>query len=51
MHSMTGCGSGKVRKDGWEITVDLKTVNHRFLDIGMQAPRHIQHPKQNRLSV
>ena len=41
MHSMTGCGSGKVQQDGWEVTVDLKTVNHRFLDIGMRLPRNL----------
>ena len=41
MHSMTGCGSGKVQRDGWEVTVDLKTVNHRFLDISMRLPRNI----------
>ena len=41
MHSMTGCGSGSVQKDGWEVTVDLKTVNHRFLDIGMRLPRNL----------
>lgn len=46
MHSMTGCGSGKVRKDGWEITVDLKTVNHRFLDIGMRLPRNLSFLEQ-----
>ena len=38
---MTGCGSGKVQQDGWEVTVDLKTVNHRFLDIGMRLPRNL----------
>ena len=41
MRSMTGCGSGKVQQDGWEVTVDLKTVNHRFLDIGMRLPRNL----------
>ena len=41
MHSMTGCGSGKVQQDGWEVTVDLKTVNHRFLDVSMRLPRHL----------
>ena len=41
MHSMTGCGSGKVQQGGWEVTVDLKTVNHRFLDISMRLPRNI----------
>ena len=41
MRSMTGCGSGKVTRDGWEITVDLKTVNHRFLDLGLRLPRNL----------
>ena len=46
MRSMTGCGSGKVRQDGWEVTVDLKTVNHRFLDIGMRLPRNLSFLEQ-----
>ena len=46
MHSMTGCGSGKVQQDGWEVTVDLKTVNHRFLDISMRLPRHLSFLEQ-----
>ena len=46
MRSMTGCGSGKVQKDGWEVTVDLKTVNHRFLDIGMRLPRNLSFLEQ-----
>ena len=41
MRSMTGCGSGKVQKSGWEVTVDLKTVNHRFLDVSIRLPRNI----------
>ena len=46
MRSMTGCGSGKVQKDGWEVTVDLKTVNHRFFDIGMRLPRNLSFLEQ-----
>ena len=41
MRSMTGYGSGKVLKNGWEVTVDLKTVNHRFLDLSLRLPRNI----------
>ena len=41
MHSMTGCGTGRVQRDGWEVTADLKTVNHRFLDLSMRLPRNI----------
>lgn len=41
MRSMTGYGSGKVQKKGWEVTVDLKTVNHRFLDLSLRLPRNL----------
>ena len=41
MRSMTGCGIGKAERDGWEVTAELKTVNHRFLDLSMRLPRNI----------
>jgi len=41
MRSMTGCGVGRVQQDGWEVTAELKTVNHRFLDLSMRLPRNI----------
>ena len=46
MRSMTGCGTGVVRRDGWEATVDIKTVNHRFLDIGLRLPRNLSFLEQ-----
>ena len=46
MRSMTGCGNGKVQRDGWEVTVDLKTVNHRFLDLGLRLPRNLSFLEQ-----
>ncbi|HWR24072.1 MAG TPA: YicC/YloC family endoribonuclease [Feifaniaceae bacterium] len=39
--SMTGYGRGKAARDGREMTVELKSVNHRYLDIGMRLPRHL----------
>ena len=39
MVSMTGCGRGKAENGLWEITVELKSVNHRFLDISCRLPR------------
>lgn len=42
MKSMTGCGRGQVIQDGLEITVELKSVNHRFLDISLRLPRNLQ---------
>lgn len=39
MHSMTGYGRARVEEDGREMTVELKTVNHRFLDVNLRLPR------------
>lgn len=39
MNSMTGYGKGTASRDGRELTVELKSVNHRFLDVGMRLPR------------
>ena len=39
MQSMTGYGKGTASRDGREITVECKSVNHRFLDIGLRLPR------------
>lgn len=41
MHSMTGYGRGSAMHDGREITVEFKSVNHRYLDISMRLPRHL----------
>ncbi|MCR5296389.1 MAG: YicC family protein [Clostridiales bacterium] len=46
MHSMTGCGNGIVRSDGWEVSVEIRTVNHRFLDISMRLPRNLSFLEQ-----
>ena len=39
MNSMTGYGKGVVERDGKSLTVELKSVNHRFLDISTKIPR------------
>lgn len=39
--SMTGYGRGAAARDGREMTVELKAVNHRYLDISMRMPRHV----------
>ncbi len=41
MYSMTGYGKGSASSDGREIAVELKSVNHRYLDVGMRLPRHL----------
>lgn len=37
--SMTGCGRGTVKSDSWSVTVDLKSINNRFLDIRIKIPK------------
>lgn len=39
MYSMTGYGKGVSKREGKTITVELKTVNHRFLDCNFKLPR------------
>ena len=46
MRSMTGYGKGRVQRDGWEVTAELKTVNHRFLDLSLRLPRNISFLEQ-----
>ena len=41
MRSMTGYGRRQLQADGREMTVEVKTVNHRFLDIGFRMPRNL----------
>lgn len=40
MHSMTGYGKGVSKRDGKTITIEIKTVNHRFLDCNIKPPRN-----------
>ena len=39
MHSMTGYGKGIAEADGKKITIEIKTVNHRYLDFGLKFPK------------
>lgn len=39
MYSMTGYGKGDYRKDGIELTVEVKSVNNRFLDLTVKSSR------------
>lgn len=40
MHSMTGYGKGVSKRGGKTITIEIKTVNHRFLDCNIKLPRN-----------
>ena len=39
MLSMTGYGKGICKKDGVELTAEVRSVNNRFLDIAVKSPR------------
>ena len=39
MYSMTGYGRASIEKDGRQLTIELKSVNHRFLDLSFRMPR------------
>lgn len=39
MISMTGYGKGEYKANGIELTVEIKTVNNRFLDVSIKSPR------------
>lgn len=41
IYSMTGFGRASRSEDGREMTVELKSVNHRYLDLSYRMPRHI----------
>jgi uncharacterized protein (TIGR00255 family) len=40
--SMTGYGTGSARKDSITVSIEIKTVNHRFLDLHVRVPREHQ---------
>ena len=39
MLSMTGYGKGSYAENGIELTCEIKTVNNRYLDVSIKAPR------------
>ncbi|MGF1669770.1 MAG: YicC/YloC family endoribonuclease [Balneolaceae bacterium] len=55
--SMTGFGRGEASADGLHVTVEIKTLNSRYLDISIRLPQSLQHKEfdlkeiiQNKLS-
>lgn len=41
MNSMTGFGKSEIAVDGRKLRIEIKTVNHRFLDINIRSPRFL----------
>lgn len=40
--SMTGYGRGRVVRDGYAVVAELKSVNHRYLELQFRLPGHYQ---------
>lgn len=47
MLSMTGFGRARAEESGRRLTVELKSVNHRFLDINVRMPRTLLFAEDN----
>ncbi len=43
MKSMTGFGRATITEDSASVTIELKTVNNRFLDVNLRLPSDLQH--------
>lgn len=41
MNSMTGYGRGALERDGRQLTIEIRSVNHRFLDLSLRTPRSL----------
>ncbi len=41
IQSMTGFGRGEASNDNYRITIEMKSVNHRYLDISVRLPRKL----------
>ena len=39
--SMTGFGRCEIQKDAKKFTVELKSVNHRYLDVNIRMPKKL----------
>lgn len=38
LHSMTGFGEARAELGGWRVTIEIKTVNHKALDVRVNLP-------------
>jgi uncharacterized protein (TIGR00255 family) len=38
IQSMTGFAQARVERDGWSLRINLRSVNHRFLDLHLRMP-------------
>jgi uncharacterized protein (TIGR00255 family) len=41
MYSMSGFGSYRCAREGYEISIEIKTVNHRYFDFNARMPKNL----------
>lgn len=41
LRSMTGYGKGQVKKDGYDVIAEIKTVNHKYTNIYLHMPNYL----------
>jgi uncharacterized protein (TIGR00255 family) len=41
-YSMTGFGQAEVKKSPWHVTIEMKSVNHRFKEVRFRLPQSLQ---------
>lgn len=41
IQSMTGFGRGEAANDKYKVTIEMKSVNHRYLDLSIRLPRKL----------
>lgn len=46
IYSMTGFGSNTVEMDGYKVAVEVKTLNHRYLDVNIRLPKSINYAEK-----
>ena len=46
INSMTGFGRGEVQDAQFKITIEMKSVNHRYLDVNVRVPRKLSFCEQ-----
>lgn len=51
LNSMTGFGRSRKETGGREMTVEVKSVNHRFLDIACRMPRSVSYLEETARSI
>ena len=51
IQSMTGFGRGEAANEKYKVTIEMKSVNHRYLDLSVRLPRKLNFYEPDRKSV